>query len=192
MIAHDFAGLSTERLTLRMLRQPDAPALLALYADPDVMRHWIHPPWTTLEQARAAIEEAHADLAAGRALHLAIVSRSDDRLAGSCALFDIVAAHRRASIGYLLARQYWGQGLGREVLQAVLDHGVDRLGLQRIEAEVAPHNDASQSLLARVGFCREGRMRARWCVAGATRDVDLWAYTPTCRPCRDSLCGFYA
>jgi len=65
--------------------------------------------------------------------------------------------------------------MAREALQALLGHGLGTLGLARVEAEVTPHNFASQSLLARLGFRREGRLHARWRVGGATRDVDLWA-----------------
>ncbi|WP_306394288.1 GNAT family N-acetyltransferase [Telluria beijingensis] len=171
----DFPDLSTERLRLRTLRADDAPDLLALYADPEVMRHWIHPPWTALAQAQAAINEAGRDLASGAALHLAIIAGPGDRLAGSCALYDIAHEHRRATLGYLLAETYWGQGLAREALGLLLGHGFATLGLERIEAEVTPHNLASQSVLARLGFRREGRLHARWRVGGATRDVDLWA-----------------
>ena len=170
-----FPVLSTERLRLRALCQADAPELLALYADAEVMRHWIHPPWTALAQAQAAIDEARRDLAGGRSLHLAIEARLEGRLAGSCALYDIAHEHRRATLGYLLAAPYWGQGMGREALQALLGHGIGTLGLERIEAEVTPHNFASKSLLARLGFRREGRLHARWRVGGAARDVDLWA-----------------
>ena len=175
-----FLDLSTERLRLRALHPGDAPALLALYADAEVMRHWIHPPWTALAQAQAAIDEARRDLASGRALHLAIEARGDGRLAGSCALYDIAPEHRRATFGYLLAAPYWGKGMAREALQALLGHGIGTLGLERIEAEVTPHNFASQSLLARLGFHRERRLPARWHVGGATHDVDLWAFTLAC------------
>lgn len=175
MSAYDFPGLSTERLRLRALAGGDAPALLALYGDPEVMRHWVHPPWTALAQARQAIGEARADSRAGRALHLAIESRADGRLAGSCALYDIVAPQRRATLGYLLARPYWGRGLAREALQAMLDYGFGALGLQRIEAEVDPHNPASQALLVRLGFRCEVLLHERWRVAGVARDVELWA-----------------
>ncbi|WP_137171998.1 GNAT family N-acetyltransferase [Massilia sp. HP4] len=175
MLDADFTELATERLRLRALRADDAPALLALYADAEVMRHWIHPPWAALSQAQAAIEEARRDLASGRALHLALETRGDGLLAGSCALYDIAPGHRRATVGYLLAEPYWGRGMAREALAVLLGHGIDTLGLDRIEAEVTPHNFASQSVLARLGFRREGRLHARWRVGGMTRDVDLWA-----------------
>ncbi|TXF97458.1 GNAT family N-acetyltransferase [Massilia arenae] len=175
-----FPDLSTERLRLRALRPGDATELLALYADAEVMRHWIHPPWSLLAQAQAAIDEAQRDLTSGRALHLAIEARLDGRLVGSCALYDFAPEHRRATLGYLLAAPYWGKGMARETLQALLGYGIGTLGLERIEAEVTPHNVASQSLLARLGFLRERRLHARWHVGGATRDVDLWAFTLAC------------
>jgi [ribosomal protein S5]-alanine N-acetyltransferase len=175
-----FPVLSTERLRLRALRPGDAPELLALYADAEVMRHWIHPPWNALAQAQDAIDEARRDLASGRALHLAIEARPEGRLAGSCALYDIAPERRRATLGYLLAAPYWGRGMAREALQVLLTHGVETLGLERIEAEVTPDNIASQSLLARLGFRRERRLPARWRAGGATRDVDLWVFTPPC------------
>lgn len=179
-MGHDFfSELNTERLRLRALCADDAPDLLALYADPEVMRHWIHAPWTRLAQARAAIDEAGRDLASGSALQLAIALRADHRLAGSCALYDITPAQRRATLGYLLAAPYWGKGLAREALGALLGHGFERLGLDRIEAEVTPDNVASQSVLARLGFRREGRLHAHWRLGGATRDVDLWALLRT-------------
>jgi len=182
MMPCTFTVLNTGRLVLRPLRNDDAPALLALYGDPEVMRHWIHPPWTAPAQALAAIEEARRDLAAGLALHLAIADRANGRVLGSCALFDVVPAHRRASVGYLLARQHWGHGFGREALHAIVTHGAEALGLRRIEAEVAPDNGASQAVLAWLGFRREGRLHARWCVGGMARDVDLWAFTSGSQP----------
>jgi ribosomal-protein-alanine N-acetyltransferase len=175
MTPPDFSPLLTERLCLRMPRASDAPALLALYGDPRVMAHWSHAPWTLPAQALAAVAEAHADLATGRALHLAIVIRADGALAGSCALFDILPQHRRATLGYLLAPDCWGRGLGREALDALIDYGFDDLRLARIEAEVDPCNRASRALLTRLGFRLEGVLHARWCVDGRARDVELWA-----------------
>ena len=175
MNSFDLTDLLTTRLHLRKLLDADANELLALYADPAVMRHWSHPAWTSPEQAHAAIAEADSDRALGRALHLAMINRVDARLAGSCALFDIHPQHRRGMLGYLMVPSYWGQGLAGEGVGALIAHGFGALGLARIEAEVAPGNGASHKLLARLGFRCEGRLRARWCVDGEAVDVDLWA-----------------
>jgi ribosomal-protein-alanine N-acetyltransferase len=175
MTPADFSPLLTERLCLRLPRESDAPALLALYGDSRVMDYWSHVPWTLPAQAFDAVAEAHADLARGCALHLAITASAHDGLVGSCALFDIVPQHRRATLGYLLAPHCWGQGLGREALDALIGYGFDDLRLGRIEAEVDPRNRASRALLMRLGFRLEGLLHARWCVGGQARDVELWA-----------------
>jgi len=182
MIPIDPASLVTPRLCLRVPADADTNGLLALYGNREVMRHWSHPVWTCRGQARAAIAEAQTDRARGSALHLVMISRRDGGLAGSCALFDIQLQHRRATLGYLLARPYWGQGLAGEAVRALLAHGFDALDMVRIEAEVIPGNDASTALLARLGFRCEGLLRARWRVDEKAIDVQLWALLRADRP----------
>ena len=171
----------------------DAPALFALYSDPEVMRHWSHEPWTALSQAEAAIREARDEYASHRSLHLVIEKRAGmqgDVLIGSCALYDFARAPGRvalsaaacgqavpasATLGYLLARPHWGRGYAAEALQALLGYGFGVLGLARINAEVAPGNAASMNLLARLGFRSQGTARGRWTVAGRACDVETFS-----------------
>lgn len=49
--------LLTERLTLRPLRVDDAEALYAMFSDPQVMRYWSNPPWTSLDQSHAFLAD---------------------------------------------------------------------------------------------------------------------------------------
>ncbi|MGO4377086.1 GNAT family N-acetyltransferase [Pseudoduganella sp. RAF53_2] len=167
--------IETERLILRALDARDAPALFALYSDPDVMRYWSHEAWMMPAQARAAIAEAHQDYADGRSLHLAIEHRDSGSLVGSCALYELMPLCRRATLGYLLARPHWGFGYGREALAAMLGYGFTGLGLNRVEAEVEPRNHASIKLLEQLRFRREGTMRERWIVAEEPRDIAAYA-----------------
>lgn len=180
MTIADFPALYSERLCLRALHPDDVPALLTLYADAQVMRYWSHAPWSAPAQAHAAIEEARADWTAGRALHLAITMRDGAALAGSCALYDIDADHRRATLGYLLGPAHRRRGYAGEAIELLVAHGFTELGLRRIEAEVDVRNYDSGRLLERLGFRREGRMHGRWLVEGERRDVDMWALLDAC------------
>ena len=167
--------LSTERLVLRALEADDAAALLKIYGDEEVMRYWCHPPWTRVQQAAAAVAEAHEEYRSSRSMHLAITSRDDRQVIGSCALYDIVPQHARATLGFLLARPAWGRGYAGEAVSALLALGFHWMGLNRVEAEVAIENDASARMLARIGFRYEGRMRARWIVQGKPRSIASYA-----------------
>lgn len=191
----DILGLlpfNTERLQLRALDHGDAVAMLALYGDAGVMRHWCHAPWNDAAQARAAIDEALGDYAAGRSMHLAIALRDSAQLIGSCALYDFVPEHARATLGFLLAPEHWGLGYAGEAVEALLEQGFQRLGLNRVEAEVAIENDASARMLARLGFRYEGKMRARWMVAGRPRSIASYVLLrEDWRPCASSAGGVY-
>lgn len=167
--------LAGPRVALRQFDRCDAAALFALYADPEVMRYWNHAPWTSIEQARAAIDEARADYGTGASLHYAIVQRDTGALIGCCALYAFARQHRCASVGYMLAKAHRGHGYLREAMGLLLDHGFGACGLNRVEAEVSRHNTGSCLVLARLGFRGEGCMRERWIVAGIRHDTVAYA-----------------
>jgi RimJ/RimL family protein N-acetyltransferase len=100
-----------------------------------------------------------------------IVRHEDGLVIGTCTLFHIDESNRRAEIGYALGRAHWGKGYMREALSALLEYAFRTLGLHRIEADVDPRNEASIRLLERLGFQKEGYLRERWLVDGATHDT---------------------
>lgn len=167
-------AIHTQRLLLRPLQASDDQALMAIFGDPVVMRYWATPPWDSVAVAQALIATDQAAGADADWLRLGLVRRSDDRLLGTCTLFDHVPSSRRAEMGYALAREAWGQGLMHEALTALLDHGFERWKLNRVEADIDPRNTASARVLERLGFRAEGLLRERWIVAGEVSDSTLY------------------
>lgn len=170
----DTLQIHTSRLRLRPLDEPDAPALLAIFGDPQVMRYWSTPPWTGLDEARGLIERDRSAMRLGHYLRLGLERADDGALIGACTLFDLHPTSRRAEVGYVLAAQAWGRGYMHEALSALLDHGFDALDLNRIEADIDPRNQASARALQRLGFRQEGLLRERWIVAGQVSDSALY------------------
>lgn len=166
--------LRTERLTLRPVAHPDAQALFAVFSDPAVMRYWSSPPWTRLEEAVETIRREAVGLSRESSVRLAVVRQSDDSVVGTFSLFALDRACRRAEIGYALASSAWGHGYAQEAGRAVIGHAFDVLGLNRLEADVDPRNEASARVLERLGFRREGLLRERWIVAGEVSDSALY------------------
>jgi [ribosomal protein S5]-alanine N-acetyltransferase len=166
--------LATPRLRLRPLVPADAPALFGIFADPVVMRHWSTPPWTELAQGLAMVARDQAGLASGEHLRLGLELADSPGVIGQCTLFDIDAGSRRAEVGYALARRAWGQGLMHEALCALLDFGFGPVGLNRVEADIDPRNQASAHSLLRLGFQAEGLLRERWIVAGEVSDSAIY------------------
>ena len=174
MQSFDQLSLDTERLHLRPLASDDAPALFRLQSDPQVMRYWSSPPWTDIAQAEALIAGDLEALRNGAHLRLALIRRDDAAFVGTCSLFNLHEASRRAEIGYALMRDAWGRGLMGEALVALVGFAFDTLQLNRLEADIDPRNSASAASLARLGFANEGLFRERWIVAGEVSDAAMY------------------
>jgi ribosomal-protein-alanine N-acetyltransferase len=78
---------------------------------------------------------------------------------GGIGLNDYSKAHRNAEVGYWLLPEYWGKGVIKSVLPAILEFGFSTWNLHRIEALVEPENIASSKLLLNTGFTFEGTRR---------------------------------
>jgi [ribosomal protein S5]-alanine N-acetyltransferase len=166
--------LRSERLALRPLRESDAEALLAIFGNPDVMRHWSSPPWTSADQALALVQGLREDFAERTLFQWGIAPVDTDTVIGTTTLLHLDAANRRAEIGYALDQAHWGRGDAREALQLLIDHAFGELRLHRLEADTDPRNTRSCVLLERLGFAREGLLRERWHVAGEVSDSALY------------------
>ena len=165
--------LTGARVQLRPLRASDADDLFAVHSDPRVMRYWSHVPWTDREQAAARIAQLARDRANAEFYTWAL-TLADDRLIGTVSLFAINRTQRRAEVGYALAARAWGHGYASEGLSLAIAHAFGVIGLERLEADIDPRNEASCRLIERVGFQREGLLRQRWRVAEEVTDSAIY------------------
>jgi len=165
--------LTGARVQLRPLRAGDADDLFAVHSDPRVMRYWSHAPWTDRAQAAARIAQLAHDRANAE-FYTWASTLADDRLIGTVSLFAVNRGQRRGEIGYALAASQWGRGYATEGLRLAIAHAFDSIGLERLEADIDPRNEASCRLVERVGFLREGLLRQRWRVAGEVTDSAMY------------------
>lgn len=166
--------LTGRRVALRAITAEDAPALFALFSDPDVMRYWSRPPFTHLAQARKLVRNIHAGYRSGETVQWGVLLHGSDELVGTCTLFHYMPSCRRAEVGYALVRRLWGQGVMRDALGTLVTHAFTTLDCHRLEADIDPANAASARLLAALGFVREGHLRERWIVGGVVSDSYLY------------------
>jgi [ribosomal protein S5]-alanine N-acetyltransferase len=154
-----FPELATERLRLRAPLARDAVALLGILGDPEVTRYHNMPTLVTLAEAQAALGWLQHRYAARDAIRWAIELGEHAEMIGTVGLLRFDFEHRRAEVGYEMARRLWGRGLATEAVAAVIRYGFSVLGLHRIEAGVLPGNDASVRVIQKLGFREEGTRR---------------------------------
>ncbi|MEE4173844.1 MAG: GNAT family N-acetyltransferase [Xanthomonadales bacterium] len=167
--------LKTQRLVLRPLTPDDAPGMYAIYSDPETMRYWSAQVIGSLEGAANMVRDDLRLQLDGHAAFWAIVLPKTGRVIGKFTLFTINRDNRRAEIGYVLNRQFWGKGYGTECLAAMLEVAFDQFQLHRLEADIDPENTASLALLKKFGFREEGKLRERWLMGTEWRDSVMMA-----------------
>jgi RimJ/RimL family protein N-acetyltransferase len=134
--------IETERLRIGPLSAPVRKDLIAIWLDPANSR--IHAD-DTEEQARRWVEDGT----------WGVWEKATGELVGDCTLF-YSEDHHAWEVGYGLLRDRWGRGYATEAVVACLRYGFERLGLDRIVADVDAQNWASMHVLEKCGFVRDG------------------------------------
>jgi RimJ/RimL family protein N-acetyltransferase len=160
----------TARLLLRSIGSQDRDAFFDIFSDPETVQYWVGAPITAMSEAAALVERDLGLTASRTCINWGIVLPESNRLIGKFTLFAYSRQNRRAEVGYILDRRYWGKGLMSEVMTEALDYAFGSLALHRLEADTDPANAASLALLEKFGFKREGFFRERWLVAGKWLD----------------------
>lgn len=177
-----FPVLSTPRLSLRQITYEDAPALFDLRTDARVMRYIPKPLLTDQKDIPNWIGEIQRLLDLGDAILWGISEKGTSALIGTIGYWRIVKEHHRAELGYTLKPTHWRQGLMKEAVATVLDHGWRIMRLHSVEAQVTPDNKGSIAVLEQNGFVKEAHLKQNIRFNEVFRDTVIYSkLTPTPR-----------
>lgn len=170
------AFLETSRLILSPLGPDDASdEYLAWLNDPDVLRYRSAKAFPS---TRDDMNRYLASLATRSDLALAIRLREGGRHIGNITLNTILWVHRSAELSMMIgAKDVWGNGLGKEVIARVVEHGFSIMGLHRVWAE-SP-NPAFNGAVRSLGWAREGTKRQAFLLDGTFHDIECWSILST-------------
>ena len=141
--------LETERLSLRKLTVDDAEFILALLNEPSFLRYIGDKKVRSLDDARQYILNGPVASYERHGFGLNCVElRESHTPIGMCGLLKREELSD-PDIGFALLPDFWNQGFAFEAAEAVLK---DARNLPRILAITSLDNEASISLLQRLGF----------------------------------------
>lgn len=166
--------LHTARLRLRPFTIRDTDAIYTLMSNISVLRYWDSPPWTERARAERFIVRCHEMEQEGSGVRLAIERTADGQFIGWCALSNWNPDHRSAMIGYCLDETAWGHGFATEAAGAVLQWAFATLDLNRVQSGADTRNRASERVLEKLGFVREGTLREDCIVNGEVSDDSVY------------------
>ncbi len=172
--------IETERMTLRPPVHGDYRAWAALRnASRDFLTPW-EPTWSADHLTRKSFTNrvywANRAIAAGTAVPLFLLRRSDQVLLGAVTLDNIRRGPgQAATLGYWIGEAHARQGYMREALAAMVHHAFSTMDLSRLEAGCLPENTPSRGVLEKVGFKYEGVAQSYLQINGRWRNHVLYA-----------------
>lgn len=145
--------LETKRLQLRHQVLSDLDGLWALYQNPNITKYIPDAP-RSREEAREELEwhmhghPKHPELGLWATIH-----KETGKFIGRCGLLPwTIDGQYDVEVAYTLAEDFWGQGLGSEAAQGILQYGFETLKLKRMICLIDPDNIPSQRVAERIGM----------------------------------------
>ena len=156
-LLHRIRGdMETPRLLLRHWNPMDLEDFLSFAADPEVMLASGATPAVTPAQGETAFRRALWDSGC-----YAIVLKETGRAIGKIKFQKDIRRFQvnALSIGYELAKPYWGNGYMPEALRAMIQCAFERKNLDVLAIGHFAGNDRSRRVIEKCGFQYEGTIR---------------------------------
>lgn len=120
------------------------------------------------------LREASSDVTAPRAKSFRWMVEADGRIAGTVSARELSRVQGRIQVGYMLAEEYLGRGIGTRAVTLLLERLFTLPALHRVWLTTTAENLASQALARKLGFVLEGVLREHCVVQGRRMDQQLW------------------
>jgi putative acetyltransferase len=154
---------------IRPVHEDDADAIVTLRRRKAVARYIYAMPSDRVEGVRRFIAGLGPD-------NHSFVAELDGRVVGMAGLYVRAGkAHHSAWVGLMVHDELHGRGIGRALLERLLDLADRWLGLVRVDLTVLDDNQPARRLYEQLGFVLEGTQRKGSFVDGAFHDVLMMA-----------------
>ena len=146
----------TPRLILRRFTEADAPLILQLNSDPEIIKYVHERVLHTEEEARVIITNIILPQYEKKLGRWAMFSKADNEFIGWCGLKHL-PEKGEIDLGYRLNKKCWGKGYATEAAAHTLEYGFNVLQIPLITGKAHVENAASLKILEKVGmkFIRE-------------------------------------
>jgi ribosomal-protein-alanine N-acetyltransferase len=168
----------TERLILRPIVPADAPAIFLYASNPAVTRFTLFETHQTIDDSRWFTNDYVRSRYVNREPDpFGMVLKSDPlkTVVGAMGVHWASQPNLVMEFGYSLAEPYWGRGLVVEAAEPVIRYVFEEYAVERLQAQVFVGNDASERVLQKLGFTREGVLRSLVLRRGRWWDIVMYS-----------------
>lgn len=141
------SNYESEKFLFRELTMVDVNRLFAIYSDREAMRFRNSKAMTQLDDARQFVANQVVKTEAKTVIRKGIEFKEENELIGTVMYKYIPNAPDECLLGYSLAADCWGKGLGRQVLSCLVESFNEQPEIKRLKAWVIKENIASKRIL---------------------------------------------
>lgn len=136
-----------------------------------------HEPWVYVPGDPKYYDQYIRRMKMGKMLGFFVFVKGTDDFVGVVNLNSIrLDPFGSGSLGYYADADQCGNGYMKEAIKLVLRHAFQKIGLNRVEVNIQPGNEASIGLVKSVGFIKEGFSRKYLKIDDEYRDHERWAF----------------
>ena len=164
--------LITNRLVIRDFDLDDGTDMLHILSNNELLKYMDMDAIQNINEANEWIN-SNKNLIDGKRCAVELVD--EKKVIGSVGYLHLNEAHRFASLSYFIHPDYQRRGYGYEALMGIIDHCFKKTTLNRLEAQIHTENEASQKLLEKIGFIKEGELKENFLIGNHFNNSYLYA-----------------
>jgi ribosomal-protein-alanine N-acetyltransferase len=180
----DYANIliETQHLYVRSLRITDCAAWLKIRSSNYEYLQEREPIWDmdalTYQSYYRLVNDLMTSFSIGNYYSLGVFEKNTHQLVGGFEISNLMYWPKQsATIGYWIGKEYTGQGYATQTLANMTQWALKHFNLIKIEAGTMISNAASQKILTKVGFAKEGLSHCYGEINGIYEDHILWGIT---------------
>lgn len=163
-------ALESESLILNRIRPEDQKDIWEIFGDEEVTRYTDFSTRSSYDDAKKVVDYFIRCYEDREQYRFAIRLKARSEMIGTIGIFEIDEDNGLIELGFELKRKHWNRGYMRESIQSLVQAFFKTMRGHRIEAVVTPGNSASEKVLEKCGFVKEGTFRKRDLIKGEYLD----------------------
>ena len=154
-----FPEIESERLLFRDILHSDSNDLFEIYRNRKALKFQVISPFRSMAEVKRYVDVVHDGYQNRYFIRWGLVEKQTGKLIGLISLHHLELWNYKAEIGYMFNETYWNMGYATEAVDKLLEMGLVKWGLHKVEAEIHPGNAASMRVVEKLGFVKDGYKR---------------------------------
>ena len=167
--------IESETLVLKEVPMEYKSSFFGLFSDLEMLQYTDKQPTFSMDEAVLYLKDCMDKNRSKKHIYFGIFDKPDFKLLGIVSLYNIDSRHKFGSLGILLDKKKWRQGIMTEALSLFLKFCFNEVNFHRIEAQTFVNNIPAVRFFEKMNFRNEGRLRENFLIRRKFEDSYLFS-----------------